>query len=365
MDRTACGLRHHLLSHGWLEQVITYPESAKAFYQVGQSVILMSAQKSEGHASSIDVVDGLGPGQKTTIKLSQLQSLDKQQLVLPLADSKSIELAARLQKENQSSVSEFAIGRVGELDQTVYRQFIMDEETDCLLVRGIHLSPFAIDLSQKRKQGRWVDRLGFEKMRSTGRWLHDIAQPRIVQTGIVNMEARRRLVAAEVPAQTVLGNSVNYWVARPSLHHSSQQVHDYLLGLLNSKLLEWRFRLTSSNNNINLYEINSLPVPKPTYRFDRQQRNSFLSASLETITNANQVEPSRLVAQLANSAHAPVRNDWTVACLIGAQARLVSQSVNGTPARSARQTAVLDHLVAWHLGLDQNDMQLVDKVRLE
>jgi len=33
----------------------------------------------------------------------------------------------------------------------------------------------------------------------------------------------------------------------------------YILALLNSRLLEWRFRLTSTNNNVNNYEILALP----------------------------------------------------------------------------------------------------------
>ena len=36
----------------------------------------------------------------------------------------------------------------------------------------------------------------------------------------------------------------------------------FLGGLLNSTLLEWRFRLTSSNNHVNNYEIDDLPVPQ-------------------------------------------------------------------------------------------------------
>src|SRR5699024_12047436 len=35
----------------------------------------------------------------------------------------------------------------------------------------------------------------------------------------------------------------------------------YLLGLLNSKLLNWYFKLFSSNNHINNYELDMLPIP--------------------------------------------------------------------------------------------------------
>src|SRR5699024_7199911 len=35
----------------------------------------------------------------------------------------------------------------------------------------------------------------------------------------------------------------------------------YLLGLLNSKLLNWYFKLFSSNNHVNNYELDNLPIP--------------------------------------------------------------------------------------------------------
>jgi len=34
------------------------------------------------------------------------------------------------------------------------------------------------------------------------------------------------------------------------------------LALFNSRILEWRFKITSSNNNINGYEVEALPVPR-------------------------------------------------------------------------------------------------------
>lgn len=38
----------------------------------------------------------------------------------------------------------------------------------------------------------------------------------------------------------------------------------FLVGILNSKLLNWLFRITSTNNHINIYELESLPIPQIT-----------------------------------------------------------------------------------------------------
>lgn len=55
----------------------------------------------------------------------------------------------------------------------------------------------------------------------------------------------------------LLWNSVN----KVELHNSN---YIYILGLLNSKLLDWFFRKTSTNNHVNGYEVEQLPIRLPT-----------------------------------------------------------------------------------------------------
>ena len=38
----------------------------------------------------------------------------------------------------------------------------------------------------------------------------------------------------------------------------------FLVGILNSKLLNWLFRITSTNNHVNIYELENLPIPQIT-----------------------------------------------------------------------------------------------------
>ncbi len=54
----------------------------------------------------------------------------------------------------------------------------------------------------------------------------------------------------------LLGNSVNKILLK------NQSMNYFVLGILNSKLLDWYFRLTSTNNHVNGYEIANLPIPQ-------------------------------------------------------------------------------------------------------
>ncbi|WRC45871.1 hypothetical protein E5L14_07235 [Helicobacter pylori] len=50
-----------------------------------------------------------------------------------------------------------------------------------------------------------------------------------------------------------------------NLSYCKEQEHaKFLVGLLNSRLLDWLFRKTSTNNHVNLYELETLPIPQIT-----------------------------------------------------------------------------------------------------
>ena len=63
---------------------------------------------------------------------------------------------------------------------------------------------------------------------------------------------------ALAPKNYVLGNSCNFI----SVEENPYGIDSYaLLGLFNTKLINWLFKLTSSNNHVNNYEIDCFPVP--------------------------------------------------------------------------------------------------------
>lgn len=354
MDRTAAPLRTRMLKSGWIEQVAVYPESSRVFTDVGQSVVLLSAVKKDRPSGEIEVSDGTGRIPATRIPADYFAALDPEAMPIPVAPDDAYALAARLRENNSSSLGELAAGRVGEVDQTHYRRFMQSEPGGALLLRGAHLSPYRASTDESDPDLRWLDSKGFEKARGGGRWKQDLQSPRIVQTGIVNMEAGRRLVAAEAPRGVYLGNSLNYWVPREREDWDADLLRGYLLGLLNSTPLEWRFRLTSSNNNVNLYEIRSLPLPRPIRRFPPDKIPGFLKDALAQVTGSR-LSVLSTVRQITTGWGTPHRDDRVVGMLIGRVARL--REVERDEQRARWLDAVLDHLVNWHLGNDEPDLE--------
>jgi hypothetical protein len=239
------------------------------------------------------------------------------------------------------------------VDQTIYRRFMESRPAEAVLVRGTHLSPYRAALEEEKSTERWLDLKGFARARGGGRWREDVKSPRAVQTGIVNMEAGRRLVAAEVPEGVYLGNSLNYWVPNRLEDWDESLLRGYLLGLLNSTPLEWRFRVTSSNNNINLYEVKTLPIPALTRSFPRQRLPEFLDWAGGHIDKCRSSVVG-IIREIATAWGSPNRDDRAVAMLIGSVARLREKEAD--PRQAARLDGAIDCLVNWHLGLEESDL---------
>jgi len=354
MDRTAAPLRTHMLKSGWIEQVAVFPESSRVFDDVGQSVVLLAAIKKDRPSSEVAVFDGAGQLPDTRVPADYFAALDPESMPIPVAPDDAYALAARMRENNSSSLGDLATGRVGEVDQTTYRRFIKSDSDDALLLRGTHLSPYRASTDKGEPNERWLDSKGFVKARGGGRWKDDMKVPRIGQTGIVNMEAGRRLVAAEVPRGVYLGNSVNYWVPKEKEDWSAELLRGYLLGLLNSTPMEWRFRLTSSNNNVNLYEIRSLPLPRLIRRYPRERIDGFLKDAMAQVTGSR-LSVLSAVRQITSGWDTPHRDDQAVGMLIGKVAR--HREAEKDEKRARWLDTVLDHLVNWHLGNDEPDLE--------
>ncbi|HYP26817.1 MAG TPA: Eco57I restriction-modification methylase domain-containing protein, partial [Blastocatellia bacterium] len=66
----------------------------------------------------------------------------------------------------------------------------------------------------------------------------------------------RRVIAAFIPAGEYCNHKVNYLP-----EHTSQHPLKFVLGLLNSKLTDWYFRLGSTNAAVSHYQLYNLPCP--------------------------------------------------------------------------------------------------------
>ena len=84
-----------------------------------------------------------------------------------------------------------------------------------------------------------------------------------------------RIVATIVEPKTYFADSTN----SITIILNSKYCLKYLLGLLNSTLFQWRFKLTSTNNNVGTNELNSMPFRQIDFSYptEKAQRDRLVN----------------------------------------------------------------------------------------
>lgn len=139
----------------------------------------------------------------------------------------------------------------GELDITLNRKSIVESKTPFRFYRGRNIGFYNI------VDGENIEYVSDDFVGNTAKQRY-IYETRLVCQQVVNIAKKKRISFTLVPENSVLGNSCNFVSIKPN----NEGIDNYfLLGILNSTLIEWFFKLTSSNNHINNYEIDNFPIP--------------------------------------------------------------------------------------------------------
>lgn len=145
----------------------------------------------------------------------------------------------------------FIVNLRGELDLTANKNHITNETTPFKLIRGRNIAYYEMNSEEVSEYVK----AEFVKGTTKNRYINC---ERIACHQIANMNKERRITFTLVPKGFVLGNSCNFI----SVAENDYGIDIYsLLGLFNTKIINWMFKLTSSNNHVNNYEIDTFPVP--------------------------------------------------------------------------------------------------------
>jgi adenine-specific DNA-methyltransferase len=246
-DLTSAKLRKHILTSHKIHFIRYYPESARLFENVSQSTVIFFMQKN-GKTEKI----GIEMFENTfKIDFETIKSVFPTNFEIPLIDETGWSILSKISKQKKIKEISYIRNRRGELDLTLFKPFITSKDTGWRLVRGNMISENGV-IDKNRE---FVEIDSFLNKKSDDFKTNDYNKERLICQQISNIDMHKRLKFIFCGKMDILGNSCNYIV-------STRKEEDLkkLYFILNSELLNWRFKITSSNNHINNYELDELPI---------------------------------------------------------------------------------------------------------
>lgn len=243
-DISTSVLRKHLLSKHNITYIKYFSEEEQLFNNVTQATCIFHLTKG-GICSFIDIAKG---EKEYQIALSDVKQVFSTNWEIPSIEKIEWDILRKLLVIPTLKQHSNIRNKRGELDLSLFKEYITKDVTTLRLVRGNMISDNCIIDTNKE-----YVRLDFLDKKSKDYLFYDKGRRRLVCQQISNMSQRVRLRFVECDTNDILGNSCNYITV----------AEDQILkmkAILNSSLLNWRFKITSTNNHINNYELDELPI---------------------------------------------------------------------------------------------------------
>jgi Alw26I/Eco31I/Esp3I family type II restriction m6 adenine DNA methyltransferase len=261
-DASAAALRKHVMKNHALMTVEAFPErddqNKRVFESVKMSVCittLLTRDQSRDpfglrihHDRYVDQHQ-----EKIFLTVGTIETLDSTNYTIPLLNRQELAIIESVYKR-ASRLADVGHCYTGEIDLTHNKMYLSQNEDDAVLLKGAILDRYRIRTSMSQGEILFLNAKRYLRENHGDRSEHH-KRRRIVMQGITGVNERIRLKMTIADEGVFCANSVNYIALR-----DSKVIPEYLLGLLNSRLLNFVFSKTSTNSNVNGYEVDNLPI---------------------------------------------------------------------------------------------------------
>lgn len=228
---------------------------------------------------------------ESEVALTEAKLLDPKSMPIPLVDAADWEVCTMVHSASSvvrlGDVEDVEVRR-GEVNQTIYRDFITSDPTKSRLLKGVEVGRFRLNDELSQGEREWLDEDHLLSERSG--W-SEVFLRRIATQRITGMDERRRVIAAIVEPDCYFADSTNSVHLKPG----SSYALEYVLALLNSNLFQWRFKITSTNNNVGTNELKGLPFRtiKFSQSAEKQKHDSLVSEVVQMVDLQRQLAEAR------------------------------------------------------------------------
>ncbi|MCD9185166.1 MAG: N-6 DNA methylase [Pyrinomonadaceae bacterium] len=246
-DASSTKLRKFILNNNRLRQLEFFPESAKLFDNISQATAIFFISK-DAETTNIKIKINKN---EFDVPVDLIKTTFPENLEIPQMDEIGWGILKKLSKFKKLKEFKNLRNRRGEFDLLQFKGLITTEDTNFPLIRGNMINCGVIDY---HKNNEFVKIEEFVKAKSSEFINNDFKKIRLICQQISNIEITKRLNFVLCKENDVLSNSCNYISAVDQRDLRNLQI------LLNSYLLNWRFKITSTNNHVNNYELAELPL---------------------------------------------------------------------------------------------------------
>lgn len=182
-----------------------------------------------------------------TISKADIQEIYPNDLIIPISDNIKFSIVKTLSQLKQYHISASA----GEIDMTKYKYQFNTQNIGTRVITGAQIQRYYITDNPSQGVVPYLSNADVSQKR-----LHDIKNTRIVLQRITGVDSYRRIIASIIIQEGFFcANSTNY------ISIDSKSINPlYLLGVLNSCLINFYIKQTSTNTNITAKVLESLPI---------------------------------------------------------------------------------------------------------
>ena len=279
-DKQARPLREFLLKRNCFTQIEAFPQkddlTDRVFWDAKLSTCIYIIRKSPPFTFMVRIHPGkeIFDGSPIKINYDQIKEFDKENLSIPCypkMTDRDFLLALnliRICKENV--LGNYASSQQGEVNLTTHKEFLSEEPNGQIVLRGAHVD--RSELQEEAKQGTpmYLDVPKFLSQHDIHTKAYDHRYIRIGYQRGAAIDNWKRIIATIISEGNFCSDTINYII------NPHQLDLFFVLSLLNSSLWEWRFRLTSTNNHVNAYEIDSMPIPFISFVAPEEKRKNLI-----------------------------------------------------------------------------------------
>ena len=282
-------LRKFLLENRLIQEILLIREDSGKFATVNQSTSITILSPKVRDEFSISDFNG-DVAMERKITFNKMMSIARKDLAIPRVTGDLLNTFERLALYTKFCEVEWVVNARGEIDQTSQKALFNVSETTVPLVRGEHIDRFLFNHSSSSQKPSFLNNKAFLEFIATKPKRKHFENSRLVGRQCSYAQQERRLIFCRVPAEHAVGNSCNYISVVGDDEVDAKKRSYLLLGLLNSAVLDWYFRIENSNNHVGNYEIDAFPFPSDSKWFDLIATIAYQLESLGTRTTPNQTE---------------------------------------------------------------------------